>query len=218
MRAEARSARHSIEDGARRGPREIADGIFTRGGLDIADKLCAGIASCVDFQGGPATIHRLADRFRDLDRSAHRLADGNGGLRRGSDRDDRLRRRAPVHSCGRMDDAQSPRAEHEKRYTNALATIEIALAAALVATGGSLWSGLNAAKNVDLGYRADHIAVMTFDPGQLGYSETRTRAFYRELMERVHAARSARCHAGAECSPGNDRRAETDPHRAIRTR
>ena len=28
-------------------------------------------------------------------------------------------------------------------------------------------------------------AVMTFDPGQRGYSEARARGFYRELMERV---------------------------------
>jgi predicted permease len=70
---------------------------------------------------------------------------------------------------------------------NVLAMVEIALAAALIATGGSLWSGLTQAKNVDLGYRSDHIAVMTFDPGQAGYSETRTRTFYRELMERVKA-------------------------------
>jgi predicted permease len=75
----------------------------------------------------------------------------------------------------------------KNRARNILAMIEIALAAALTATGGSLWSGLNAAKNVDLGYRADRISVMTFDPGQLGYSETRTREFYRELMERVEA-------------------------------
>ncbi len=75
----------------------------------------------------------------------------------------------------------------KSRTRSILATIEIALAAALVATGGSLWSSLHAAKNVDLGYRADHLAVMTFDPGQLGYSEARTRAFYRELMERVQS-------------------------------
>ncbi len=70
---------------------------------------------------------------------------------------------------------------------NAFAMVEIALAAALIATGGSLWSGLKQAKNVDLGYRSDHIAVMTFDPGQIGYSETRTRTFYRDLMERVQS-------------------------------
>jgi hypothetical protein len=59
------------------------------------------------------------------------------------------------------------------------------MAAALAATGASLWMGLSAAKNADLGYRADGISVITFDPGQSGYSEARTRAFYRELTERV---------------------------------
>jgi predicted permease len=70
---------------------------------------------------------------------------------------------------------------------NILAMIEIAIAAALLTAGGSLWNGLNAARNTDLGCRTDRIAVMTFDPGQAGYNETRTRAFYRELMGRVEA-------------------------------
>ncbi len=72
-------------------------------------------------------------------------------------------------------------------FRNLLAIGEIALAAALVSTGGSLWIGLRAAQNADLGYRADSIAVMTFDPAQAGYSETRTRAFYRDLLDRVRA-------------------------------
>ena len=59
------------------------------------------------------------------------------------------------------------------------------MAAALAATGASLWMGFSAAKNADLGYRADKISVITFDPGQSGYSEARTRGFYRELTERV---------------------------------
>ncbi len=63
--------------------------------------------------------------------------------------------------------------------------IEIAMAAALAATGAWLWMGLNAAKHTNLGYQADDIWVMTFDPGQRGYSEARARGFYRELMERV---------------------------------
>jgi ABC-type lipoprotein release transport system permease subunit len=89
----------------------------------------------------------------------------------------------------------------KSRARNLLAMVEIALAAALIATGGSLWTGLNAAKNVDLGYRADRIAVMTFDPGQFGYSETRTRAFYRELMERVEALPGVRGVALAQSVP-----------------
>ncbi len=70
---------------------------------------------------------------------------------------------------------------------NALAVVQIALAAALIATGGSLWSGLRSAGSADLGYRTDNIAVMTFDPGQAGYSESRTRVFYRDLMEEVRS-------------------------------
>ena len=71
------------------------------------------------------------------------------------------------------------------RARNMLVLVEISMAAALAATGGALFIGLNAAKNTDLGYRADDISVITFDPGQSGYSEARTRAFYRDLMERV---------------------------------
>ena len=89
----------------------------------------------------------------------------------------------------------------KSRTRNVLAIIEIALAAALVTTGGSLWSGLNAANHVDLGYRGDHIAVMTFDPAQFGYSETRTRAFYRELMERTKALPGVRGVALAQSVP-----------------
>jgi ABC-type antimicrobial peptide transport system permease subunit len=87
------------------------------------------------------------------------------------------------------------------RRRNILAILEIALASALVATGGSLWMGLNAAQNVDLGYRAGHVAAMTFDPGQFGYSETRTRTFYRELMERVQALPGVRGVALAQSVP-----------------
>jgi hypothetical protein len=87
------------------------------------------------------------------------------------------------------------------RARNLLAMIEIALATALAATGGSLWAGLNAAKNADLGYRVDRISVMTFDPGQNGSNETRTRGFYRELMERVKAMPGIRGVALAQSVP-----------------
>ncbi len=87
------------------------------------------------------------------------------------------------------------------RARNVLVMIEIAMAAALAATGGSLWMGLNTAKNADLGYRADHISVITFDPGQSGYSEPRTRGFYRDLMQRVKALPGVRSVALAQSVP-----------------
>jgi hypothetical protein len=42
---------------------------------------------------------------------------------------------------------------------------------------------------------------MTFDPAQFGYSETRTRAFYRELMERTKALPGVRGVALAQSVP-----------------
>ncbi len=87
------------------------------------------------------------------------------------------------------------------RARRGLATMEIALATALAATGGSLWIGLNAAKSVDLGYRRDGVSVMTFDPGQSGFDEARTRGFYRELMERVKSLPGVRGVALAQSVP-----------------
>jgi predicted permease len=91
--------------------------------------------------------------------------------------------------------------ERQGRARSVLAVIEIALATALVVTGGSLWAGLNAAKNADLGYRTDHIAVMTFDPAQSGFNEMRARAFYRELMDRVRELPGVRGVALAQSVP-----------------
>lgn len=87
------------------------------------------------------------------------------------------------------------------RARNILAMVEIAFAAALAATGGWLWIGLNAAKNVDLGYRTDRISVMTFDPGQSGYDEARARGFYRDLLNRVQALPGVRGAALAQSIP-----------------
>jgi len=87
------------------------------------------------------------------------------------------------------------------RVRNVLVIIEIAMAAALAATGASLWIGLSAAKHADLGYRTEDISVITFDPGQRGYSEARARGFYRDLMERVKALPEVRGVALAQSVP-----------------
>jgi len=87
------------------------------------------------------------------------------------------------------------------RARKLLAMAEVALAAALTASGGSLWMGLRAAQNVDLGYRTKNISVMTFDPSQQGFNESQTRGFYRELMERVRALAGVRGVALAQSVP-----------------
>jgi predicted permease len=87
------------------------------------------------------------------------------------------------------------------RARDVLVMVEIAMAAALAATGGSLWAGLSAAKNAELGYRTKNIFVITFDPGQSGYSEARTRGFYLDLMERVKQLPGVRGVALAQSVP-----------------
>ena len=71
------------------------------------------------------------------------------------------------------------------RTRSVLVTIEIALASALVATGGVLLNGVIAAQKLDLGYRVDRVLVMTLDPAQVRYGATQAQAFYRELLDRV---------------------------------
>ncbi len=82
-----------------------------------------------------------------------------------------------------------------------IATLQVALAAAVTSTGGSLWIGLTAAKNADLGYHAEHISVMTFDPAQSGFNEERTRGFYRDLLARAQTLPGVRRVALAQSVP-----------------
>ena len=91
--------------------------------------------------------------------------------------------------------------EGKGRARNLFAIAEVALATALTAISGSLWMGLHTARNADLGYQATSISVMTFDPAQSGYDETRTRGFYRELMERVNVLPGVRGVALAQSVP-----------------
>jgi predicted permease len=91
--------------------------------------------------------------------------------------------------------------EGKGRGRSVLAIAEVALATALTAISGSLWMGLNTARNVDLGFQAKSISVMTFDPAQSGYDETRTRGIYRELMERVKVLPGVRGVALAQSVP-----------------
>jgi len=84
---------------------------------------------------------------------------------------------------------------------NALVTAAIALALMLVATGGLLVKNLVAEGAIDLGYRTDHVLVLTLDPSQSGYDEVRTRNFYHELLERVRRLPGVRSAALGQSVP-----------------
>ncbi len=80
-------------------------------------------------------------------------------------------------------------------WRSALVTLEIALAAALVGCGGLVWSAIAKASRLDLGYRTDHVLVMTLDPAQASYKEARAREFYDRVLEGVRRSPGVR---GAE--------------------
>ncbi len=87
------------------------------------------------------------------------------------------------------------------RSGGALVAIEIALAAALVGTGGLLSNRVIAAQELDLGYRIDHVLVLSLDPSQMRYGADRTRAFYSELLARVRRLPGVKAAALAHSVP-----------------
>ena len=87
------------------------------------------------------------------------------------------------------------------RLRGVLVVLQVALAMTLLGSGASLLAGMLAASHIDLGYRTDHILTMTFDPSQAQSDETRTRAFYRELLERVSLLPGVRAAALAQSVP-----------------
>ncbi len=66
-----------------------------------------------------------------------------------------------------------------------LVILQVALATAAVAVGAQMLGPLQSARQVELGYRLDHVLLMAFDPSQVRVDERQAREFYRELLEQV---------------------------------
>ncbi len=66
-----------------------------------------------------------------------------------------------------------------------LVVSQVAAAACLLATSGLFLKGLQRIHELDLGFRADGVAVASMDVGLQGYAEEEGRAFYRELRSRA---------------------------------
>jgi predicted permease len=95
----------------------------------------------------------------------------------------------------------SARVSGASRLRNALVLTQIALASALAASGAQLLECMQAAGTVDLGYRIDHVLTMAFDPAQMRADQAHTRAFYRELLDRVRQLPGVKAAALAQSVP-----------------
>jgi macrolide transport system ATP-binding/permease protein len=73
------------------------------------------------------------------------------------------------------------------RMRSTLVVAQVAASLMLLIVAGMLVRGLQHAQRLDLGFQPDHVLNVRLNPRDLGYSEQRTRDFYRELKRRTGA-------------------------------
>ena len=74
-----------------------------------------------------------------------------------------------------------------KRVTvaNALLVGQVAFSFLLLVTAALFLRSIGRAYGLDPGFQTAHLAVFMTNPGQAGYSKSRTKAFYKDVQERV---------------------------------
>ncbi len=73
----------------------------------------------------------------------------------------------------------------KSRLRSLLMIGEVAACTVLLAGAALCVRSLRNANSIDPGFDTHHIAVATLDPASLGYSDEKTEAFYRDLLEHV---------------------------------
>ena len=83
---------------------------------------------------------------------------------------------------------------------NALVVLQLALSVVALVGAGLFLRSLSAARQFDLGYETDRLAVLGFNVGLSGYSQAQGEQFFRDARERIAALpgveRAALSHAG----------------------
>ncbi|WP_321478024.1 ABC transporter permease [uncultured Paludibaculum sp.] len=85
---------------------------------------------------------------------------------------------------------QSGRASGGRFYRvfgRGLVSAQVALSMFLLSAGGLFVAHLANLKSADLGFRRDHILLVSLDPSRSGYRPDRLSVVYRELLERMSA-------------------------------
>jgi len=90
---------------------------------------------------------------------------------------------AVLHEGGRSDSAGMS----HHRLRDVLPVAQVAGSLMLLIVASLFVRSLRRAEHMDLGFNPDHVLNVTTDAHQIGYDETRAKAFYRELKSRVRA-------------------------------
>jgi putative ABC transport system permease protein len=74
-----------------------------------------------------------------------------------------------------------------QRLRDILVAVQVGGSLTLLIVAGLFARSLRGVQNSDLGFDPHAVLNLTLDPNQIGYTETRGRAFYREILERTRA-------------------------------
>jgi predicted permease len=68
---------------------------------------------------------------------------------------------------------------------NVLVSVQLALSVVLLVASGMFVRGFTAARKMDPGFRIDHMLLVSFNASLIRYDETKSREFYKALIDRV---------------------------------
>jgi predicted permease len=68
---------------------------------------------------------------------------------------------------------------------NVLVSVQLALSVVLLVASGLFVKGFTAARKMDPGFRMDHLLLVSFNSSSIRYDETKSREFYKALIDRV---------------------------------
>lgn len=71
------------------------------------------------------------------------------------------------------------------KLRNLLVVAQISVSLMLLVCAGMFFKSLNNAQNVDLGFRANNLVLMSVDPGLQGYDDNRRLQYYQQAADRV---------------------------------
>jgi predicted permease len=77
------------------------------------------------------------------------------------------------------------RSRRKVTLSNALLVGQVAFSFLLLVTAALFLRSIERAYNIDPGFQTAHLAVFMTNPGQAGYGKPRTKAFYKQVRERV---------------------------------
>src|SRR4029453_12828371 len=93
--------------------------------------------------------------------------------------------RADVAEVLKEEARTTGRSRRRVTAANALLVGQVAFSFLLLVTAALFLRSIQRAYEIDPGFQTAHLAVFMTNPGQAGYGEPQTRAFYKDVRERV---------------------------------